>query len=59
LFVLSSKCLLRINNGGIERTIPRIKKGINTEVPKYISRRSQTLLKIKIEATINTSSHTI
>jgi len=46
-------------NGGIESNIPKMKRGINMVVPKYISRRSQLLRKIKTEAIIKISSQKI
>jgi hypothetical protein len=46
-------------NGGIESKIPMIRSGIKKDEPRYISRRSYTLLKIKIDARINISSQKI
>jgi hypothetical protein len=46
-------------NGGIESNIPIIRSGIKKEEPKYISISSQTLLKIKIDAIMRTSSQKI
>jgi len=43
----------------MESNIPTIKKGIKRVLPKYVSRRSQPLRKIKTEATTKISSQKI
>lgn len=43
----------------MESNIPKMKRGINMVVPKYISRRSQPLRKIKTEAITKISSQNI
>jgi hypothetical protein len=46
-------------HGGMENNIPTIRSGIKKEEPRYTSRRSHTLLKIKIDESINISSQKI